>query len=172
MSLLVYDGILEAIEVGSIVINPFVSGNLGPNSYDLTLSKHMAYYRRHILDPDEVNETCEFTLHDNGTKINPGTLYLACTNEFTSCIDFIPDVSGKSTLGRLGLCVHQTAGWGDNGFKGDWTLEITCVQPIILRPGMKIAQIRWNTISSYTSAPYDGKYCNYSNKPMPAKVNG
>lgn len=171
MCILTFSDITKAMYNGKIVINPFDIRNLGPNSYDLTLSEHILYYKSRLLDYDKENETYSFKLNSNGTKIEPGMLYLGCTNEYTECKDLVPDVSGKSTLGRLGISVHQTAGWGDNGFCGHWTLEITVIHPVILRPNMKIAQIRWNTVSRILDRPYTGKYqYSVSNKPIAART--
>ena len=95
-----------------------------------------------------------------GLVLRPGRLYLGSTNEFTAADDCVPMLEGRSSIGRLGLYVHVTAGFGDVGFHGCWTLEISCVQPIRIYAGVEICQIYFHTIlGDYT--PYaSGKYQN------------
>ncbi len=81
-----------------------------------------------------------------GLILQPNVIYLASTVEYTETLRHVPVIQGKSSLGRLGLFVHVTAGFGDVGFKGHWTLELIAVQRIKIYPGMKIAQIVYVTI--------------------------
>lgn len=69
-------------------------------------------------------------------------------------------IEGRSSWGRLGLYIHVTAGFGDVGFKGYWTLEITCVQPMIIYPNVEICQIFYHAIGLLPSKEYEGKYQN------------
>ena len=73
--------------------------------------------------------------------LEPDTLYLGRTREFTKTDCFVPMLEGRSSVGRLGLFIHVTAGFGDVGFAGYWTLEIFCVQPIRIYAGVEICQI-------------------------------
>ena len=80
--------------------------------------------------------------------------------EYTETYGYVPKIDGRSTTGRLGIIVHITAGFGDNGFKGKWTLEITVTHPVIVYPGMEIGQLYYETIEGDTSMSYNGKYQN------------
>ena len=102
-------------------------------------------------------------------------LYLASTIEYTETLRHVPVIQGKSSLGRLGLFVHVTAGFGDVGFKGHWTLELVCVQPIRIYAGMKIAQLVYNDISEMPKISYDkkvdAKYANQGVDPQPSRYH-
>lgn len=80
------------------------------------------------------------------------------TLEFTETHNLVPMLEGRSSIGRLGMLVHVTAGFGDVGFKGFWTLEISVIQPLIVYPGVEVCQIFYHTlegpITEYTSGKY------------------
>ncbi len=111
---------------------------------------------------------------DEGLVLQPGIVYLASTVEYTETLKHVPILMGKSSLGRLGLFVHVTAGFGDVGFKGHWTLELVCVQPLKIYPGMKIAQITYQDISEMPKVSYDkkedAKYSNQGSEPVASKM--
>lgn len=90
--------------------------------------------------------------------LRPGQLYLGRTMEFTQTNNLVPMLEGRSSIGRLGLFIHITAGFGDVGFKGYWTLEISCIHPVRIYPGVEICQIFYHTIAGdfdlYSSAKY------------------
>jgi len=152
--------ILQEIEKGNIVIDPFERKNLGSNSYDVTLSKKFKTYDiAYIggdLDIKKKNELYEFEINDKGYRLLPNILYLAVTNEYTETYNLAPMINGRSSLGRLGLSIHQTAGFGDAGFKGQWTLEITVIHPIIIYPDIRIAQVCWFKLGEVLTS-YDKK---------------
>jgi dCTP deaminase len=89
--------------------------------------------------------------------LKPGELYLAQTMEHTVTKNLVPVISGRSSIGRLGINVHATAGFGDVGFSGYWTLELFVVRPVIVYAGMQIAQIYYHTIQGQVEE-YKGKY--------------
>ncbi len=91
-------------------------------------------------------------------KLLPGKLYLGRTVEYTKTNCYVPMLEGRSSIGRLGLFIHVTAGFGDVGFEGYWTLEIQCVQPIIIYPFIKICQIFYHTIEGEYETYASGKY--------------
>ena len=96
-----------------------------------------------------------------GLVISPGTLYLGRTYEYTETIGLVPMLEGRSSVGRLGLFIHVTAGFGDVGFKGFWTLEIHCIQPIRIYPFVEICQIYYHLIDgNYIGYESSGKYQN------------
>jgi dCTP deaminase len=163
--------ILRRKEIGDIVIEPFNIEQLNPNSYNLTLNKKLLVYDGNnifkgdekwepYLDSREDNKTKEIIIPEYGLKLQPNTLYLGSTNEYTETNNLVPGINGRSSIGRLGIFVHVTAGFGDIGFKGYWTLEILVVHPVIIYPDMKICQIFYDTADGDTSIQYRGKYQN------------
>lgn len=147
-------------ELGKCIhIVPFNERNLNPNSYDLTLDDKLRIYDRGVLNVKEDNPTRTEIIPESGYKLLPGILYLASTIETTESIKYIPMIEGKSSLGRLGISIHATAGFGDIGFYGKWTLEISVVQPVIIYPFIRIAQIYFDNIDGPFEV-YKGKYQN------------
>ncbi len=143
-----------------IVIDPFDDAQLNPNSYNLRLHDELLAYDVEVLDMKRPNPTSRITLSPEGLELEPGRLYLGRTVEYTETDGFVPMLEGRSSIGRLGLFVHVTAGFGDVGFKGFWTLEIFCVQPIRLYPGVQICQIFYHTIEGDYDRYEGGKYQN------------
>lgn len=153
--------ILEAIEKGEIVIEPYRPNCLGTNSYDVHLGKTLAVYKDKVLDARKHNEIDYFEIGPEGFVIQPGTLYLGVTEEYTETHTTVPFLEGKSSIGRLGIDIHATAGKGDVGFCNTWTLEISCVHPVRVYAGMPIGQLIYFTI--------EGEIKNYYNKKSNAK---
>jgi len=165
--------IKERIEQGDIIITPYNEENLGSNSYDLHLSKHLAVYESHILDSKKENKLRRLEMTDCGYTLQPQTLYLGSTVEFTSTKNLVPFIEGKSSGGRLGISIHATAGKGDNGFAGYWTLEISVLQPVMVYPNMPIAQIIYfetGECDLMYSDKKDAKYANQSHLPKESKM--
>ncbi len=152
--------IAEEIRKGTIQIDPFDEKRLNPNSYNLRLHNKLLVYREEILDVKKPN-ACEFlTIPPEGMVLDPGRLYLGRSLEYTRTDGFVPMLEGRSSMGRLGLCVHVTAGFGDVGFAGFWTLEIHAISPIRIYPEMELCQIYYHTIQG-DFVPYrTGKYQN------------
>ncbi|MEO0469695.1 MAG: dCTP deaminase, partial [Bacteroidota bacterium] len=121
--------ILEEIEKGQIVIEPFRRECLGSNSYDVHLGKYLAVYQDRMLDARKHNQIEEIVIPEEGYVLEPNTLYLGVTEEYTETHNTVPFLEGKSSIGRLGIHIHATAGKGDVGFCNTWTLEITVVHP-------------------------------------------
>lgn len=159
-------GIREEMGKGSIVINPYNPNHVNPNSYDLTLDSDIRTYDHgddFVLRVGEKRETIREETPDGNILLWPGKLYLASTVEWTETYyPWIPQLNGKSSLGRLGVRCHQTAGFGDVGFKGRWTIEIDVVQPVVLKIGMRICQISYTRLEGpyFDSETYDGRYQN------------
>ena len=107
--------ILQAIHDGSIVIEPFDVSNLGTNSYDVHLGAHLATYVADELDAKKHNQVRHFEIGTEGFVIQPGELYLGVTEEYTETFGAVPFLEGKSSVGRLGIDIHATAGKGDVG---------------------------------------------------------
>lgn len=141
-----------------IVIEPFSEKQLNPNSYNLRLDAQLRVYDSPTLDMRVENTSSPLTIPDEGLLLDPHRLYLGRTVEYTATDGFVPMLEGRSSIGRLGLFVHITAGFGDVGFRGYWTLEMFCVQPIRIYAGVEIAQVFYHTIEGdydpYTSEKY------------------
>lgn len=152
--------ILNAISLNKIVIAPFNEANLGPNSYDVHLGKTLAVYEDHVLDCKKYDKIRYIDIPDDGYVLRPGELYLGVTQEYTETRDLVPFLEGKSSLGRKGISVHVTAGKGDVGFCGNWTLEITCIRPIRIYAGMPVAQLIYHEITRTAEVAGDVDYCN------------
>jgi len=143
-----------------IQIDPFDESNLNPNSYNLSLHRDIVTYEEVVLDMKKSNRVRELTIPDSGLVLEPNRLYLARTVERTETHEFVPMIEGRSSIGRLGLFVHVTAGFGDVGFCGYWTLEMFAVQPIRIYPNVAICQIFYHQICG-DYVPYtNGKYQN------------
>ena len=145
---------------GDIVIEPFDPQRLNPNSYNLSLHNQLLVYEDRLLDMKTPNPTRELTSPPEGLVLEPDKLYLGRTNEFTKTERFVPMLEGRSSVGRLGLFIHVTAGFGDVGFAGYWTLEIFCVQPIRIYPNVEICQIYYHDIKGDYDLYSSGKYQN------------
>tara|TARA_B100000745_G_scaffold300606_1_gene255905 strand:+ start:6688 stop:7224 length:537 start_codon:yes stop_codon:yes gene_type:complete len=149
--------ILKHIENGDIVIKPYDQHNLGSNSYDVHLSKHLAQYDDTVLDARKHNEVTHFDIPEEGYILQPGQLYLGSTLEYTETHKHVPFLEGKSSTGRLGIDIHATAGKGDVGFMGHWTLEISVSKPVRIYAGMPIGQIIYYVVAGETINPYNTK---------------
>ena len=143
-----------------IIINPFDEKQLNPNSYNLKLHDELMVYKTKTLDMKQETKTETKKIPENGILIKPGWLYLGRTHEYTVTKNFVPMIEGRSSIGRLGIFIHATAGFGDVGFEGYWTLEISCIQPVIIYPFVEIAQIYYHTIEGDFDTYKNGKYQN------------
>lgn len=149
--------ILAEIGRGTIVIQPYNRENLGSNSYDVHLGAALATYTPAVLDSREHNEIEHFTIPEEGYVLRPDTLYLGVTEEYTETHAHVPFLEGKSSVGRLGIDIHATAGKGDVGFCNTWTLEISVKQPVRVYAGMPIGQLIYFMVQGECINPYDSK---------------
>ena len=143
-----------------IKIEPYDEAKINPNSYNLTLHNKLLTYTNEVLDMKKPNPTKTVNIPEDGLELKPDQLYLGRTNEFTETKNLVPMLEGRSSIGRLGLFVHVTAGFGDVGFKGFWTLEIFAVQPIRIYPNVPICQIFYHTIQGDFTEYKSKKYQN------------
>jgi dCTP deaminase len=181
--------IARQLELGAIEIDPFDPKRINPASVDLTLGPTVAVYDRFTTkswtsrqpyDGNDLKYLEQMVLsgkgygHDTksqlvvrrytidpelGWVLNPGVGYLMHTAERVSTNHFVPIIDGKSSLGRLFIQVHVTAGYGDPGFSGQYTLEVTSKFPVRVYPGMRICQMRFNLINGeITSYQRSGSY--------------
>ena len=152
--------IAQQVEQGNITIQPFDRKKVNPNSYNLSLHNELLVYENEVLDMNKPNPTQLLTIPKEGLLLEPGKLYLGRTKEFTTTSKFVPMLEGRSSTGRLGLCIHVTAGFGDIGFAGYWTLEIHCIHPLIIYPDIDVCQIYYHTIQGDFDLYDSGKYQN------------
>lgn len=147
---------------GGIMINPYNSEHVNQSSVDLTLGQEVLQYilrgtvrcfgEHRVYDPgayldSKIENDCARTfIPPDGLILEPGFLYLMHTVESVCTDKFAIMIDGKSSLGRLGVLVHMTAGYVDPGFDGQYTLEVSCVLPVRLYAGMRVCQIRFHTL--------------------------
>src|SRR4051812_37697623 len=143
---------------GDIVIDPFDERKLNPNSYNLTLHHELMTYEEVVLDMRKANRVRRVEIPPDGLVLSPSQLYLGRTVERTETHNLVPQIEGRSSIGRLGLFVHVTAGFGDVGFCGFWTLEMFAVQPVRIYPGVPICQIFYHEIRGEFTEYQSDKY--------------
>lgn len=143
-----------------IIIEPFSEKQLNPNSYNLRLHNELLVYEESILDMKKPNKTSKIIIPEEGMVLEPNRLYLGRTVEYTGTDKYVPMLEGRSSIGRLGLFIHVTAGFGDVGFSGYWTLEIFCVQPVKVYPNVELCQIYYHSIEGEYDKYNSGKYQN------------
>ncbi|HJN65760.1 MAG TPA: dCTP deaminase [Pirellulales bacterium] len=143
-----------------ILIEPFDESRLNPNSYNLSLHNELMTYEEVVLDMRKANRVRRIEIPREGYVLNPNKLYLGRTAERTETHNLVPMIEGRSSIARLGLFVHVTAGFGDVGFCGFWTLEMFAVQPVRIYPGISICQIFYHEITGEISEYESNKYQN------------
>ena len=160
-----------------IVITPFDPARCGPASYDLHLGDTLRRYKHDVerggyIDPLDPPETFDVPHYQTlgGWLLSPGRVYLGVTREYTETHGLAAQVGGRSSWGRYGLSVHVTAGFIDPGFCGSITLELVATQPILVRPGDKIAQIVYQTITGEYQ-PYQGRYQGATEEPTASRFH-
>jgi dCTP deaminase len=165
--------IVRQMEMETLHIHPFEPKNLGPNSYDVSLNPKLLVYDLapgQPLDMKKENPTRSLTIPEEGLVLEPGILYLGCSNETATSHRFVPMFEGRSSIGRLGINTHITAGFGDVGWgylpdaSGQpvcqyptWTLEIEVVHPIRVYPNVRIGQVYFMMPEGEITY-YKGKY--------------
>jgi dCTP deaminase len=163
MSVLSDRDIRAAIESGDVVIRPYDPKDLQPSSVDLHLDRRFRVFRNNrypyidVRHPQPDLTEMVSVADDDPFILHPGEFVLGQTLEWTELPnDLVARLEGKSSLGRLGLLIHSTAGYVDPGWKGNLTLELSNVAnlPIALYYGMKIGQISFFRMSSEVERPY------------------
>lgn len=154
--------ILNEVAQGRIKIDHFDPACLGANSYDIHIGDTYGMYEIHrfAIDPQDQStfrlNTFEFP--EEGAIFYPGRLYLVSTKEKVGSDYFEPIMTGRSSSGRLGISIHQEAGFGDIGFYGNWTFQITVAYPTIIRAGMRLGQVYFISPCGEVDKLYNGKY--------------
>lgn len=161
--------IRQAIQDGDIHVTPLREAHIGPNSIDVTLAPVLRLYDDHHLDAKRKHTTWELPIPPEGVVLEPGKLYLGSTVETAVSKRYVPMYEGRSSIARLGVATHITAGFGDIGWGYEWidgqmvcthptwTLEITVVQPVRLYAGMRVGQVYFLETDGDVDF-YHGKY--------------
>jgi dCTP deaminase len=166
MSVLTGPAIATCIQSNEIIINPFDPNQINPTSYDLRLGNKVRIYCGDMdpvrviyhakigylvptveLDSAKPNPSVEFEIPIGGLLLHPNNFYLMHTLERVATKCYQPSLEGKSGIARLGIEVHLTAGWGEPGFDGQYTLEVSCRLPVRIYAGMRICQIKFETLN-------------------------
>jgi dCTP deaminase len=155
--------ILSGLEIKNrigkdIEIEPFNKNQIKPNSYNLKLHNELLVYKEKVFDMKKPLATEKIIIPEEGLTLKTNKLYLGRTVEYTKTRNLVPMLEGRSSIGRLGLFVHVTAGFGDVGFEGYWTLEIFCVQPVKIYPNVEICQIYYHSVEGDHETYTSGKY--------------
>ena len=155
--------IREEIAAGRIVIEPFDDACVQPSSVDLHIDRYFRVFRNHTMghidvkqNLEELTELVEIGPEDT-FMLHPGEFVLGTTSERVALpADLVARLEGKSSLGRLGLLIHSTAGFVDAGWDGQLTLELSNVAnlPITLYPDMKIGQMSFMNLDQPAEKPY------------------
>jgi dCTP deaminase len=155
--------IREEVAAGRIVIDPLDKRDIQPSSVDLHIDRFFRVFRNHTMRVIDVKENQEELTElvevkdDDPLILHPGEFVLGSTLERVGLpSDLVARLEGKSSLGRLGLLIHSTAGFVDAGWDGHLTLELSNVAnlPITLYPGMKIGQISFLRMTTPADVPY------------------
>ena len=166
--------IIKQVKEGNICIDEFDLKRVNPNSYNLRLHNELKVYDTDrirqeninnpkykgeaFLDMKKNNPVNTIIIPEDGFVIYPGELYLGRTVERTKTNGFCPQIEGRSSIARLGIDIHKTAGWGDDGFDNYWTLEITATVPVRIYPFVEFCQIIYQKTFGDASMKYHGKY--------------
>ena len=162
--------IRSRLQEGDLRIEPLDWDEIQPASIDMTLAAKLRIFSAlpgqdiDPANPDETAPTVEISVAPADVfRLMPGQFILGSTVEKVAIpADIVGRIEGKSSLGRLGLLIHATAGYVDPGFQGDLTLEISngSANPILLRPGMRIAQLALLQATSPAERPYGSQHLN------------
>ncbi len=161
--------ILKEMSKGNIVIEPFRHDRLNPNSYNVCLGPEIIIPLDEKFDITKPIVNFKRIMLELGQpyELQPHVGYLGHTIERIYCRGFIPWIDGRSTTGRYFLQVHQTAGKGDDGFDGTFTLEIKAVyRPLTVYAGAPLTQVFFFR-SDGESTPYDGRYQGQTGPQLP-----
>lgn len=161
--------IKKEIENGNIIIEPFIEKHLNPNSIDLTLNGKYSMPDWNNMPPTphgsyldckdkDHNKWIEKDMPEDGMILQPNQLYIYHCNERIGVKKNIrATVMGKSSLGRLGLFIHVTAGFVDTGFEGSLVLEMVATVPVKIYPNQKICQLEFVRVEGEVEESYDQK---------------
>lgn len=161
MGILTGSEIKKKIELGDIIISPYDEKQINPNSYNVRLHPELKVYENKVLDIEKENPYRTIEISNEGLVLEPGILYIGRTIEYTTTkpeARCVPCIDGRSSTARLGISCHISAGFGDIGFKGTFTCEISVIQPVRIIPNLQIGQIYYLSVEGNTDIVYNGKY--------------
>ncbi len=150
------NGIKEGLSQGIYVDSS--QDKIGENYITVTLSNMLKTYETPLLETTSPNPSQTILIPETGFILEPNKLYLGSTNEYTKTDGYVPVLSGLLELATLGMEIHITAGFGDNGFEGTWTLEIICSNPTVIYPNMEIGRVYYYPLIGDDKIKYCGKY--------------
>ncbi len=155
--------------------NSFDAKHLNPNSYDLAIGNKIGYYEINDTDIIDIKNRDSFKfitedIPEEGYVIRPNTLYLISTRDIIGSNKYIPQITGRSSIGRLGICTNQVAGFGDIGFKGSFTCQLSTIYPVRIYPYFPMIQIYFETPYGHIDSLYDGKYNNNNGCIKPSAI--
>jgi dCTP deaminase len=149
--------IRQMVEENKITIDPFNLEQVNPNSYNFRLGNTLRVYDEKIIDPKKENSTTLIEIPPSGFVMQPSVLYLGHTQEVMGSDHYVPIIRGRSSIGRIGIFVHITADLIDIGSINQWTLQMHCVQPVKIYPGILIGQVTFWKVKG-DIVLYEGKY--------------
>ena len=156
------DMIANEVKSGRIRITEFDPESLNANSYNIRLGDRVTIYRQvkviDLHDKSTYEKTESFDLDKDGIVLRPGTVYLISTKERIGSDFYEPIITGRSSIGRLGIAIHREAGFGDIGYYGQWTMHLTVTYPTRIYPNDPIAQVYFLTPYGKIKELYHGKY--------------
>jgi dCTP deaminase len=162
MSILTSREILSRLNK-DIIIDPFNIKNLNPNSYNLTLHDEIKFYDCDFLDMKKDNPTKLIKIPNDGLWLKPGETYLGRTMEYTVTKNLVPIIKARSSIARLHIHIINSAGFGDIGYSGHWTIPISVIKKTKVYPFVTICQIYYSDIIGEIDKEYnidDNKYQN------------
>jgi dCTP deaminase len=145
----------------NIVLEPYAPAQLNPNSYNYRLGPILREVRPESSLGDAVPDGEPFAIEVSGTLLQPGRVYLGHTVETIGSNKYVVSLMGRSSVGRLGLYLQLSADLGNLGDAHRWTLELTCVQPIVVYPNMLIGQVTF-WVPRGVVTHYEGPYTKHS----------
>ena len=151
----------EALEQEFIRNNIYVDEeekNICDNYIEVTLGNTLKVYNAPYLSVTSPTSTKEIIIPEDGLVLKPNELYIGRTTEYTKTYGFVPLLAESEELASIGMEIHVTAGFGDNGFEGTWTLEIVCTNPTKVYPKMPIGRIYYYPLIGDANIEYRGKY--------------
>lgn len=165
--------IKKAVRKGEIVIRPYSEDNVGQNSYDVTLGPRLLVHTDAVMDAKKPPSYKIIDIPEDGLVLEPGELYLGSINEYLESPKYVPNLDGRSSVGRLGIFIHVTAGRGDVGYCGNFTMEIVVVRPVRVYVGMPIGQLTFQKTTRVDVKYNKKKSAKYNSKnpdPMPSQM--
>ncbi|RMV71065.1 hypothetical protein ALP05_200040 [Pseudomonas caricapapayae] len=151
------DEITKRVIAGDIVISPFSTKNINPNSYNFRLHNHMKVYEDGVIDVKSEQPTRDVYIGSEGFVLEPMRLYLASSIETMGSTRFVPTYAARSSIARLGMFINLSAPLGDIGFIGRWTIQLLAINRIRVYAGMDIGQMMFWHVQGEIEL-YKGKY--------------